>query len=180
MSVQGALCYAELGCSYVSSGGDYTYLRVAFGDFVGFLRVWIEVALSRPMIVVLSVLTASNYLVYWFYPNCTPPPSLSKCLSLVLLLIVGFINLSSSLWTDRLHQICNYFKIGRVTAVSGNQHLLTFSSSLNFDRDLCWFLSNGFGSGGELCWALRRFYLYKPRQGILRRSFPVLRMVTQR
>ncbi len=110
--IQGALCYAELGCSYVSSGGDYTYLRVAFGDFMGFLRVWIEVALSRPMIVVLSVLTASNYLVYWFYPTCTPPDSLVKCLSAFLLLIVGFINLTSALWTNRLHQVCNYFKIG--------------------------------------------------------------------
>jgi hypothetical protein len=80
---------------------------------MGFLRVWIEVALSRPMIVVLSVLTASNYLVYWFYPTCTPPVSLVKCLSSFLLLIVGFINLSSAVWTKYLHQVCNYFKIGR-------------------------------------------------------------------
>jgi hypothetical protein len=80
---------------------------------MGFLRVWIEVALSRPMIVVLSVLTASNYLVYFFYPTCTPPDILIKCLSSFLLLIVGFINLTSALWTNRLHQICNYFKIGR-------------------------------------------------------------------
>ena len=110
--LQGALRYAELGCSYVSSGGDYTYLRVAFGNFMGFLRVWIEVALSRPMIVVLSVLTASNYLVYWFFPTCSPPDTLVKVLSLFLLLIVGFINLSSAAWTNRLHQVCNYFKIG--------------------------------------------------------------------
>jgi L-type amino acid transporter 9 len=110
--IQGALCYAELGCAYVSSGGDYTYLRVAFGNFPGFLRVWIEVVLSRPMIVVLSVLTASNYLVYWFYPTCPPPDALVKCLSSFLLLIVGFINLISAVWTNRLHQICNYFKIG--------------------------------------------------------------------
>jgi amino acid transporter len=113
LSIQGALCYAELGCAYVSSGGDYTYLRVAFGNFIGFLRVWIEVALSRPMIVVLSVLTAANYLVYFIYPTCPPPDSLVKCLASLLLLIVGFINLSSALWTNRLHQVCNYFKIGR-------------------------------------------------------------------
>jgi len=117
--ILGALCYAELGCAYVSSGGDYTYLRVAFGDFVGFLRVWIEVVLSRPMIVVLSVLTASNYLVYWFFPTCQPPEILVKCLSSVLLLIVGFINLKSANWTNRLHQICNYFKIASLLTVVG-------------------------------------------------------------
>jgi hypothetical protein len=67
------------------------------------------------MIVVLSVLTASNYLVYWFYETCTPPNILVKCLSSFLLLIVGFINLTSAIWTNRLHQICNYFKIGRIS-----------------------------------------------------------------
>ncbi|CAF3591300.1 unnamed protein product [Adineta steineri] len=102
LCIMGALCYAELGCAYVSSGGDYTYLRVAFGNFVGFLRVWVEVALSRPMIVVLSVLTASNYLVYWFYPTCPAPDRLVKCLSSFLLLIVGFINLTSAKWTNAL------------------------------------------------------------------------------
>ncbi|CAF0723956.1 unnamed protein product [Adineta ricciae] len=119
LCIMGALCYAELGCAYVSSGGDYTYLRVAFGDFLGFLRVWIEVVLSRPMIVVLSVLTASNYLVYWFYPTCTPPDILVKCLSSFLLLIVGFINLISADWANRLHQICNYFKIASLLIVIG-------------------------------------------------------------
>ncbi|CAF1274345.1 unnamed protein product [Rotaria sordida] len=119
LCIMGAVCYAELGCSYVSSGGDYTYLRVAFGNFPGFLRVWIEVVLSRPMIVVLSVLTAANYLVYWFYPTCTPPDILVKCLSSLLLLIVGFINLSSAVWTNRLHQVCNYFKIASLLIVIG-------------------------------------------------------------
>ncbi|CAF0901905.1 unnamed protein product [Adineta ricciae] len=117
LCIMGALCYAELGCAYVSSGGDYTYLRVAFGDFIGFLRVWVEVVLSRPMIVVLSVLTASNYLVYWFFSTCTPPDVLVKCLASFLLLIVGFINLTSANWTKHLHQICNYFKIGSLLIV---------------------------------------------------------------
>ncbi|CAF0804923.1 unnamed protein product [Adineta steineri] len=119
LCIMGALCYAELGCAYVSSGGDYTYLRVAFGNFVGFLRVWVEVALSRPMIVVLSVLTASNYLVYWFYPTCPAPDRLVKCLSSFLLLIVGFINLTSAKWTNGLHQICNVFKIVSLLLVIG-------------------------------------------------------------
>lgn len=69
------------------------------------------------MIVVLSVLTASNYLVYWFYPTCSPPDALVKCLSSLLLLFVGFVNLSSAVWTNRLHQICNYFKIGKRSTV---------------------------------------------------------------
>ena len=64
------------------------------------------------MIVVLSVLTASNYVIYAFYPTCQPPKALIKSLSAMFLFIVGFINLTSKLATNRLHQACNYFKIG--------------------------------------------------------------------
>ncbi|CAF3912755.1 unnamed protein product [Rotaria sordida] len=113
----GALCYAELGCSYVSSGGDYIYLRLAFSNLIGFLRVWIDVVLLRPVLVVLSILTASNYLVYWFYSTCTLPRILVKCLSSFLLLIVGFINLISATSTKRLHQVYNYFKIGSLVFI---------------------------------------------------------------
>ncbi len=151
--IQGGLCYAELGCSYVSSGGDYTYLRVAFGDFLGFLRVWIEVVLSRPMIVVLSVLTASNYLVYWFYSTCTPPDALVKCLSSLLLLILGFINLISTVWTNRLHQICNYFKIGTKIIVCYLIRFIffLFLFSIIIACYRCWYLSNDSWSNRKFC-----------------------------
>lgn len=130
------------------------------------------------MIVVLSVLTASNYLVYWFYPSCETPDSLSKCLSLILILIVGFINLSSSQATDRLHQICNYFKIGRLPSFHEHEYIFTFHSSLAFDCDCCWFLSNDFGSSGELCWTIRGFDLFRARERHVCRSLSILRLVT--
>jgi len=38
----GALCYAELATTYPRSGGDYEYLRRAFGRPVGFLFGWAQ------------------------------------------------------------------------------------------------------------------------------------------
>jgi amino acid transporter len=40
ISLIGALCYAELGTAYPHAGGDYHYLRRAFGHDVAFLFAW--------------------------------------------------------------------------------------------------------------------------------------------
>ena len=36
----GALCYAELATTYPDEGGEYSYLKHAYGDGVGFLFAW--------------------------------------------------------------------------------------------------------------------------------------------
>ncbi|MBI4192917.1 MAG: APC family permease [Betaproteobacteria bacterium] len=40
ISFVGALCYAELGSAYPNAGGEYFFLRRAFGDWPGFLFAW--------------------------------------------------------------------------------------------------------------------------------------------
>ena len=40
ISLVGALCYAELGSAYPSAGGEYFFLRRAYGDALAFLFAW--------------------------------------------------------------------------------------------------------------------------------------------
>lgn len=40
LSIIGALCYAELASAYPSVGGDYHFLRLAYGQRVGFFYAW--------------------------------------------------------------------------------------------------------------------------------------------
>lgn len=40
LSLIGAMCYAELATAHPNAGGDYYYLRLAFGDKVSFLFAW--------------------------------------------------------------------------------------------------------------------------------------------
>jgi len=44
LSLNGALCYAELATTYPRSGGDYHYLTKAFGRWMGFLFGWAQLA----------------------------------------------------------------------------------------------------------------------------------------
>ncbi|MCA9189579.1 MAG: amino acid permease [Planctomycetales bacterium] len=44
LAFNGALCYAELATAYPHSGGDYQFLRRAFGPFVAFLFGWSQLA----------------------------------------------------------------------------------------------------------------------------------------
>ncbi|MEJ2157746.1 MAG: amino acid permease [Desulfobacteraceae bacterium] len=47
----GALCYAELGARHPRAGGEYVYLKHAFGRWMGFLSGWISlvVGFSAPI-----------------------------------------------------------------------------------------------------------------------------------
>jgi APA family basic amino acid/polyamine antiporter len=48
LSMFGALCYAELGASLPEAGGEYAYLRRAFGAPWGFLFGWMHSIVARP------------------------------------------------------------------------------------------------------------------------------------
>src|SRR6056297_2069313 len=47
----GALCYGELGALFPKAGGEYVFLREAFGKGMGFLTGWISliVGFSAPI-----------------------------------------------------------------------------------------------------------------------------------
>jgi len=44
----GALCYADLACAYPEDGGDYVYLKRAFGRRLAFVFAWCELWIVRP------------------------------------------------------------------------------------------------------------------------------------
>jgi APA family basic amino acid/polyamine antiporter len=48
LSLFGALCFAELGAALPEAGGEYAYLRRAFGPVWGFLFGWMHSVVGRP------------------------------------------------------------------------------------------------------------------------------------
>lgn len=73
-SMVGALCYAELGTMIPASGGAYAYLQLIYGDFFGFMLLWISAIMAQPGSMAVVVLTFANYSLQPLYPNVECPP----------------------------------------------------------------------------------------------------------
>lgn len=58
----GALCYAELATTYPSAGGDYTFLKRAYGRPVGFLFAWARFAVINTGSIALLGFVLGDYL----------------------------------------------------------------------------------------------------------------------
>ncbi|HEY4555302.1 MAG TPA: amino acid permease [Lysobacter sp.] len=62
LSIVGALCYSELASTYPEAGGDYSYLRRAFGTRTAFLYAWARLAVIQTGSIALLAYVAGDYL----------------------------------------------------------------------------------------------------------------------
>lgn len=92
MSMLGALCFAELGTSISSSGGDYSYIRLAYGELASFLYLWMTFVVILPCSSAISALTFAKYLLKPMYPDCEPPEQSIQLVALAILLLIVFVN----------------------------------------------------------------------------------------
>jgi APA family basic amino acid/polyamine antiporter len=66
VAVAGCLAYAELGINFPRSGGEYVYVREAWGPAWGFLSGWISFFAGFAAPVAAGALAFSEYLGYFF------------------------------------------------------------------------------------------------------------------
>lgn len=76
-----ALCYAELGACIPQSGGEYIYIKRAFGDFAGFLCLWINFIVICPVGTAAASLIFATYVLKPIYPDCDPPSTALRLLA---------------------------------------------------------------------------------------------------
>ena len=88
ISFFGALACAELGCAIPATGGQYVYLREAYGPLIGFLCGWSMFTVSRTAQVAWLAVTLAMYSAY-FVPLS---PITSKLLGIGAIALFMFIN----------------------------------------------------------------------------------------
>jgi APA family basic amino acid/polyamine antiporter len=84
----GALACAELGAAFPSTGGQYVFLREAYGPLGGFLCGWTMFVVARTAQVSWMAVTLSLYVSYFIPLN----PIMSKLVGVAAILIFAAIN----------------------------------------------------------------------------------------
>ena len=89
LAVCGAMSYAELGTMIPNSGGEYVYLREAFGALPSFLYVWTSCIVTKPAGLAIICLIFGEYIVTPFFPDCTTRFDVQAIIKLLAALAIG-------------------------------------------------------------------------------------------
>lgn len=126
----GALCFAELGTSIKTSGGEYTYIKLAYGPLASFLYLWVLVLIILPCSNAITALTFAKYCLQPFYlpaavasaeaTQCDssmaadPPENAVRLLALAIILLLAYINCAS---VSGSVQVQNTFTMAKVASL---------------------------------------------------------------
>lgn len=101
ISVAGALCYAELVTSHPSAGGDYHFLRLAYGDKLSFLFAWARLTVIPTGSIALLGYVFGDYATQ-VYSLGAHSSAIYACAMVVVLTVINLIGLRSGTRTQNL------------------------------------------------------------------------------
>jgi basic amino acid/polyamine antiporter, APA family len=93
MSLIGALCYAELTTTYASAGGDYYFLRRAYGNSVSFLFAWARFSVISTGSIALLAFVFGDYVNQVFPLGGISPAWASALYGAAVIIILSLVNI---------------------------------------------------------------------------------------
>ncbi|KAK7913138.1 hypothetical protein WMY93_013349 [Mugilogobius chulae] len=111
LSTLGALCYAELGTMITKSGAEYSYLLECFGSVVAYLYSWTTVMVLKPSSFAIIALSFAEYASAPFYPECSPPLLVTKCLAVAAMFLIVTVNCLSVKWASYVQNVFTAAKL---------------------------------------------------------------------
>jgi APA family basic amino acid/polyamine antiporter len=129
VALAGCVCYAELGINFPRSGGEYVYLREAWGPAWGFLSGWVSFFAGFSAPVAAGALAFSEYLAHFFptlsaaSPGGVPPTSLrwlhlgnGQLLAVAVIAAFALINILGLRLAATLQNLLTGLKLGVLAA----------------------------------------------------------------
>lgn len=124
----GALCYGELGARFPKAGGEYVYLREAFGKPIAFLSGWISLIVGFSAPIAAGAIAFATYLLKAMGATVESNPVLSikgvpvLTLSLPVLVAIAVVVALSALHIHSLRvgsRVQNLLTLFKVALVAG-------------------------------------------------------------
>jgi amino acid transporter len=100
-SLIGALCYAELATTYPHTGGDYHYLRRAYGHDIAFLFAWARMTVMQTGSIAMLAFVFGDYMAP-LLPFGDGGASMAAALAVAGLTLVNLMSLQRGTWTQTL------------------------------------------------------------------------------
>ncbi|CRK91868.1 CLUMA_CG005489, isoform A [Clunio marinus] len=118
LSMIGALCYAELGTCIPKSGGDYAYIKEAFGDLPSFLYIWDATVIFVPATNAIMSLTFASYVMQPFFAaECEVPKIAVQLLAAATICGLTYLNSFDVRTTTKLQNVIMFTKIGALVII---------------------------------------------------------------
>ena len=134
IALAGALAYAELGAAMPQAGGQYVYLREAYGPLTGFLFGWMMFLVYQTGSIAALATGFAEYFGY-FFPGLattkfifstsvtvfhhTVPYSISmgQLVAIAIILLLSLFNFVGLVWGSLIQNITTILKIGALIAI---------------------------------------------------------------
>ena len=125
LSFFGALTYAELGAMKPQAGGEYVYIRDAYGALPGFLYAWTWFLIAKPASVATLttglVRVLGTFSVFEIFSHdfiASPfPVTYGQLLAIALTLIITFLNFLGIKKAGEFQLVFTVLKVGVILAI---------------------------------------------------------------
>ena len=149
-AILGSFCYSELSAAFPKSGGEYHFLSLSYGKFIGFLSGWTSATLGFAAPIAATAHAFAMYFCHFYGTGLNP-----KYISTIIILLITFVhclNIKKGATFQILFSfgkvLLILFFIGAGLYVCLNTDYKIQVSSFNFNRSIIYdFFNPGFWIG---------------------------------
>lgn len=113
LALAGAISYSELGAALPEAGGEYVYIRRAYGPFVGFLSGWTSFTMGFGAAIAAAAVSSASYLLRVF-PLDSETGIITKVLALGLVWTLTGVHVAGVGPGGFLQRLLTVLKVGSI------------------------------------------------------------------
>src|SRR5215471_9661408 len=121
LSLFGAMTYAEIAAMRPKYGGEYAFLREAYGDLTGFLYMWTWITIAKPATIAagLARVLATFPIFHFFESRAFGPLLWSQVFAIVMTWLITGLNILGTRKSGNVQLALTWLKILLIVIIAG-------------------------------------------------------------